>query len=234
MARSFVENKLHYLRYYYRGTGLVGILRKSLRTLLRPLYYREAYYILTRRLDEQETRDCTSTEWWDLETDCSIIESVEALHAIQHEIPASFRHSVTDFAVSLERGCVLVIVRRPKADEGGKLVVGYDISERGVCSIQGYERAISPEIAWGRYSEILPEYRGRRLHEMLVSVRFEYWRRNGVKKSGGTIEVHNRPSLLAGLRTGSTIVGTSAQVSVCGGLYTWRTPWEHIEASLRR
>lgn len=122
---------------------------------------------------------------------------------------------------------------RPKDTGAGKDVVGYNISQRGVFLVFGRTRRISPEFLFGRYTEVLPAHRGRKVQEALLRVRMAYCRAHGLKKRCGTIGVENRPSIIS-IRQSYTIAGTIERVSVLGGLFTWETPWERIEEVLYR
>ena len=133
----------------------------------------------------------------------------------------------------LEQGCVILLARRPKNNGSGKEVVGYAIYQQGVFSVFGHLRKISSDFLFTHYGEVLPEYRGQRIQQMSIRARIRYCRSNGIKKCCSSVGIYNRPSII-GRRGGSTITGTIEQVSVFGGLFKWETPWEKIEAALRR
>ncbi len=234
MARGFIEEKIHQLRYFYRGTGVKGVIREIARKLISPIYKREVHYLMVLNIESQEATDFVNQEEDSPGTECMTLESAESLRTVQSEIPSSFRYSVEDLKECLEQGCVVFLARRPRKSGSGKEVVGYSISQQGVFLALRHERRISPDIFFGRYIEILPEYRGQRIRQMITRVVIEYHRSKGVKKYYGTIEIYNRPSILASLRGGETRVGTFERVSVLGGLFKWQTPWERVEEALRQ
>ena len=234
MARSLIEEKIHQVRYFYRGTGVPGVVLQIARKLLAPIYHREVQYILIHSIESQDVADSVNEEGASPGTECIIVESSASLCAVESEIPSSFRYSVDDLKEHLEQGGIVFLARRPKNTGSGKEVVGYSISQRGVLSAFGRKRRISSDILFTHYTEVLPEYRGRRIQLMLVKARIEYCQRNRVKKRCTTVGTENRPSILAGMRVAQTIGGTIERVSVLGGLFVRETPWESIEEALRK
>jgi ribosomal protein S18 acetylase RimI-like enzyme len=224
-----VADKLHQLRYLYRAMGATGVVALAARKLLAPLYQREVRYIL---LQDLESPDVADPEDADTNAECIVLESPAALDDVQSEIPTSFRFTIEDFRERLERGCVVFLVRSPTTTGSGKEIVGYNISERGVFTAFDRARPVSPEIFYSHYTEILPEYRGRRIQQALVRARIEHCRNNGVRKRCTTVGTENRPGLVSGLRAGK-IVGTIERVSILCGLVVRETPWERIEQALR-
>lgn len=233
MARSLIEEKIHQLRYFYRGTGVTGVVLQIARKLIAPIYQREVQYILTKSVESQDAADPVNEEGDSPGTECIVLESSESLCAMETEIPSSFRYSVEDLKEHLEQGCTVFLARRPMITGSGKEVVGYNISQRGVFSAFGRKRRISSDIFFSHYTEVLPEHRGRKIQQLLVRARIEYCRINGLKKRCTTVGTENRPAILAGLRV-EKIAGTIVRVSVVGGLFVWETPWERIEEALRK
>jgi GNAT superfamily N-acetyltransferase len=233
MARGLIEETIHQLRYFCRGTGVTGAVHQIARKLIAPIYRRDVQYILLRSVESQDAAAPGNAEGDSPRTECITLESSGSLRALESEIPSSFRYSVEDLEEHLEQGCVVFLARRPKNTGSGKEVVGYNISQRGVFSAFGRTRRISSDVFFSRYTEVLPEYRGRRIQQILVRARIEYCRVHGLTKRCTTVGTENRPAILAGLRA-ETIAGTIEQVSVLGGLLVWETPWERIEDALRQ
>lgn len=234
MARNLIEEKIHQLRYFYRGTGVTGVVLQIARKLIAPFYQREVQYILIQSIESQDAADPVNKEGDSSGTECLILESSESLCAVESEIPSSFRYSVADLKEHLAQGCIVFLARRPKNTGSGKEVVGYNISQRGVFSAFGRKRRISSDILFTHYTEVLPEHRGQRIQQILIRARIEYCQMNRLKKRCATVGTENRPSILAAMRVAPTIVGTIERVSVLGGLFVWETPWERIEEALRK
>jgi GNAT superfamily N-acetyltransferase len=234
MARSLIAEKLHQLRYFYRGTGVTGVVLQIARHLLAPLYHREVQYILIQNIERQAAADPVNGEGESPGTECLLLESSEALGALAGEIPSSFRYSVADLKEYLEQGCLVFLARKPKDTGSGKEVVGYNISQRGVFSAFGRTRWVSSDILFAHYTEVLPEYRGRKIQQVLVRARIEYCQIHGVKKRCTAVGTENQPSIVAGMRVAPTVVGPIERVSVLGGFFVWETPWERIEEALRQ
>jgi len=108
------------------------------------IYSRQSQYITVKRLDVPAPEVfATGTA---SETECLIVDSVEALQAVGWEIPESFRDSVMELGKRVNRGCVVCLARRPRADGTGKEVVGYEIAERRVFSALGRRIAMGDEV----------------------------------------------------------------------------------------
>src|SRR5262245_41352023 len=105
--------------------------------------------------------------------------------------------------------------------------------ERGIFSALGRKGRIASDILFTHYEEILPEYHGQRLADVMRRALEVYCRAQRVTKRCSVVSPTNQPSLRSSLRSGYTIAGTVARVSILRGLFTWETPWESIEKVLR-
>lgn len=222
------------LRDLYRESGVTGLRRLIGRTLFTALYHREVQYILLKRVESQKAVSPAPGKEGGAGTECLIVESAAALQEVVREMPATMRDSVDTLKERLERGCAVILARRPRRSEAGQEVVGYNICERGVFSALGRKRKIASDILFAHYTEVLPEYRGQRIAEVISGAVDEYGRAHGLTKLCSVISPANQASLRAFLRAGYTIVGTVARVSILRGLFIWETPWERIEAALRQ
>lgn len=204
---------------------------RIVRRLLASLYQHQVQYIELRPLgDGRLDIEDVAAEHRGIE--CVPIESAEALQPFVDEFPTTLRDSVADLQERLAGGCIAFLVRRPRDVGDGMEVVGYNLSERGVFSAVGRRGRISPDLLFGHWGEILPQYRGQRLHLLMRAAREDYCRRNGIRATCGAIARDNQPSIRATARAGSQIVGVVRRISILRGLIVWETPWTRIERAL--
>jgi len=111
-------------------------------------------------------------------------------------------------------------------------VIGYGVYQQGVFPFLRGTGKVSAGLLYCHYVEVLPEYRGQRIHAVIAKAADAYGRRNGAKQNCATIPAHNRPSILSTLRAGSTVVGKVERVAILKGLLWWETPWEEVAAAL--
>jgi hypothetical protein len=228
------QRKRQHLQYLYRGGRVSAVLAWVVRALLAPLYQREARYVVARKIPERSPLDSVTREKESTNGECLTLESLEALRAVEGEIPSSLTYSVESLRKHLAQGCVVFLVFCLPRTRQERAFVGYGIYQRGVLSVLGREKTGPANMLFGRYREMLPEYRGQRYSDILRRARDEYCRRNGVQFLCGTISPDNRPSLKSSLtRGGYQIIGTVVRVSLLRGRFVWETPWEKIEAVLR-
>ena len=161
-------------------------------------------------------------------TECLIVDSPEALDAFAADICVSFRDSVAALKARLARGCVVCLARRPRSNGAGSVVVGYEIAERGIFSALGRRIAVSDDVIFSHYVEVLPEYRGQRIHRLLFSTRDHYFRQRGGRVVCGVCAPHNHASLQALHRDGATIVGTVERISLLRVFVLSYTPSHRI------
>jgi hypothetical protein len=177
--------------------------------IARALYSRQRQYITLKRLDPAGAPPTSP----DPETECLMVDSVEALDAVASEIPASLRDSVGELRRRIGAGCVVCLARRRRPD-GLRHVVGYEVSERGVFSALGRRIPVPPDVIFSHHAEVLPAYRGRRIHGLMFAARDAYVRQRGGRVIVGVCRPDNHASLQALRRDGATIVGAVERLSV--------------------
>jgi hypothetical protein len=168
----------------------------------------------------------------DAEVDCLVVDSVAGLAAVSPRFPPEFRDSAHRLQRRLGQGCVLTLARRRDAN-GVSHVVGYELAERGVFSALGRRRPASADVIFSHWAEVLPAYRGRRIHGLLFATRDAYFGARGAKIVVGVVSPKNRASLRALERAGSSVAGDVQRVELFGGVLAWDTPWERIDRVLQ-
>ena len=166
-------------------------------------------------------------------TECLIVDSPEALDAIAADICASFRDSVEALRARVARGCVVSVARRPRTDGRGSIVVGYEIAEPGVFSALGRRIPAPKDVIFSHYVEVLPAYRGQRIHRLLFATRDAYFRVRGGRVVCGVCAPQNQASLRALRRDGASIVGTVQRISLLRVFVLSYTPFDRIAQLLR-
>jgi len=219
--------KRQHIQYLYRGGGLPAVLAWAIRALLSPLYYREARYLVARKIPE------VGSETESLDGQCLTVESLEALRAVEGEISPAITYPLKRLRKYLAQGAVIFLIFRPQGPGQERAFVGYGIDQCGVLSVLGREKAAPFRILFTRYGQTLPEYRGQRYNDTLRVAREEYCRKHAIQFICGTVAPDNRSSLSVAARVGFHIVGTAVRVSILRGRFVWETPWEKIEAALR-
>jgi len=228
------QRKKQHIQYLYRGGGVPAVIAWAIRALLSPLYYREARYVLARKIPERTSLDSLDQEKKTTDSECLAIESLEALCAVEDEIPSTITYSLESLRKHVAQGCVILLLFCPKNPGPGRTFIGYGIYQRGVLSILGREKAVPFNILFSRYGETLPAYRGQRYRDILRITREEYCHKNGIQFLCATVAPDNQPSLKQALtRGGYQIIGTAVRVSLLRGRFVWETPWEKIEAALQ-
>lgn len=228
------QRKKRHLHYIYRGSGIFAVMGWVVRTALSPLYQREVRYLVVRKIPSRPRLDSGDEGKTHAKGECVTVESPEALRLIEKEIPSSLTYSLEDFRAYLTQGCVIFLVFTSKSEGRERALIGYGVYQRGVIAILGREKKSPFDLLFGRFREMLPEYRGQKYSDILRKTREEYCHRNGVKFLCGTIAPDNRPSLKSSLTQGGyQVVGTAERVSLLKGYFVWETPWEQIEATLQ-
>jgi hypothetical protein len=201
----------------------------ALRTAVAAVYSRQVQFITVKRLDLPSPRP---SSWAvDPETSCVIAESVEAVEALAGEIPATFRDSADELMRRVALGCVVCFARRKRSDGEGQEVVGYELAQRGIFSALGRRHFAGSDVVFSHWAEVLPAYRGRRIHGLLFAARDAYFRMRGVTMVVGVCAPKNRASLQALRRDGAVVVGRVKQIAVLGHV-VWDTPWPRIKHAL--
>jgi GNAT superfamily N-acetyltransferase len=203
--------------------ALLGQLRRTVRA---SLFSRQRQYITLKHIagDPGDTTPVAS----DGRTDVVVLDSPEALDAVAADICASFRDSVSALRARVARGCVVCVARRPRADGNGSVVVGYEIAERGIFSALGRRIAVPNDVIFSHYVEVLPAYRGQRIHRLLFATRDAYFRARGGRIVCGVCAPQNQASLRALRRDGATIVGTVERISLLRVFVLSYTPFDRI------
>ncbi len=195
------------------------------RTVTASVFSRQWQYITVKYIGATNgTAPITS----DGRTECLVVDSPQALDALAADICASFRDSVTELRERVARGCVVCLARRPRAGGGGSIVVGYEIAERGIFSALGRRIAVSSDVIFSHYVEVLPAYRGQRIHRLLFATRDGYFRARGGRVVCGVCAPHNHASLRALRRDGAAIVGTVERISLLRVFVLSYTPCDRI------
>lgn len=220
------DKKIRQLKFLYQGGGAGIALGQLIRAFGSPLYQREVRYVVARRVHEQSPYDSANSDG-----ECHILESVDALQAVESEIPSTIFHSIEGLKSRLERGCILFLAFAHEQFQ--RNFVGYSIEQRGVIATLGREFSVSPDILFNHYREFLPQYRGKKIKTLYVS-REEYCRQKGVKVRCTVVAPYNKAALRYVLNDGYEIVGTLSRVSLLSGLFVrWCTPWKEIENAIR-
>jgi GNAT superfamily N-acetyltransferase len=196
------------------------------RTVTASVFARHWQYITLKHIGD--TPDPSSAVLPDGRTECVALDSPEGLDAVAAEICASFRDSVEALRARVARGCVVCVARRRRTDGRGHIVVGYEIAERGVFSALGRRVAVSKDVVFSHYVEVLPAYRGQRIHHLLFSTRDAYFRARGGRVVCGVCAPHNQSSLRALERDGAAIVGTVERISLLRVFVLSYTPIDRI------
>jgi GNAT superfamily N-acetyltransferase len=161
-------------------------------------------------------------------TECLMVDSPEALDAIAADICASFRDSVGALRARVARGCVVSVARRPRTNGRGSIVVGYEIAEPGIFSALGRRIAVPKDVIFSHYVEVLPAYRGQRIHRLLFATRDAYFRARGGRVVCGVCAPQNQASLRALHRDGASIVGMVQRISLLRVFVLSYTPFDRI------
>ena len=196
------------------------------RTVTASVFARQRQYITLKHIGD--ARDATAAIAQDGRTECLVVDSPDALDAVAADICASFRDSVGALRARVARGCVVCLARRPRADGRGSVVVGYEIAERGIFSALGRRIAAPSDVIFSHYVEVLPMYRGQRIHRLLFATRDAYFRERGGRVVCGVCAPHNHASLRALERDGATIVGTVERISLLRIFVLSYTPFDRI------
>jgi GNAT superfamily N-acetyltransferase len=162
-----------------------------------------------------------------------MVDSPRLLEAFAPEIPKTFRDSVEELRRRVAQGCVLSLARRARLDGTGWDVIGYELAERGIFSALERRTPVAADVIFSHWSEVLPAFRGQRVHGLLFATRDAYFRARGGRVVVGVCAPWNRASLKALHRDGAVIAGAVERIDLLRGRLTWETPWARIEAALR-
>ena len=210
--------------------GHVPYRLSTLRVAAAAIYCRQVQYITVKRLDLPGP----TSQPRDHETTCVIADSEEAVAALASEIPATFRDSADELVRRVAVGCVACFARRKRAAGDGYEVVGYELAQRGIFSALGRRNFAGHDVVFSHWAEVLPQYRGRRIHGLLFAARDAYFRARGATMVVGVCAAKNRASLQALRRDGAVVVGRVKQIALLGHLIVWETPWPRVKHALDR
>lgn len=206
--------------------------RSLVRASATSIYCRQRQLITIQPIGAAEPAAAAGETSTDRKIQCVTVATRDAFAAIAAHVPADFRDSADELARRVAQGCVVSLALR-RTDDGGLQIVGYELAERGVFSAMGRRHAAPAEIVFSHWAEVLPAYRGQRIHARLFAARDAYFSRHGGRFVCGVVAPKNRASLQALTRAGSFVVGAVTRVSLFGGLLAWETPRERIEQALR-
>ncbi len=165
----------------------------------------------------------------------AVVESLHELEALAPEFPAGL--SLDKLRRWLEPGRIAILARRPVGETAARQVVGYRVCERGVLkSSLGPHQRIAPAFLFIHYAEVLAEYRGQRIAELLRECSHRFAVRRGITWTCGVVGLGNAASLAAHLRpgTGQRVVTTIHKLSFFGGWIVVRTRGRSVAAALNR
>jgi hypothetical protein len=232
-VNSRLRQHCQQLELLYRERGLAQGLHHLARALLAAFYHREVQYILVKKVASQEAVSPVPGEESGTGTECVIVESAAVLQEVVREMPATLRDSVEQLKARVEQGCLVLLAYRPPRSGVNRDLIGYMLCERGIFSALGRKGKISSDILFTHYQEVLPEYRGQRIADVMRRAPEVYCRAQGLTKRCAVVSSTNEPSIRSTLRSGYMIAGTVTRVSILRGRFTWETPWEKIEKVLR-
>jgi len=212
---------------------MLGVLDQLGRRVLAALYSRDAQYIFVRKIEPPRALASRSEASEALGITCIFVESAAALREIEDDIPWPFRDSRDELQRRLAQGCSVILAQRPKPSGVGHELIGYGINEPAVFSALGRRGKLPSNILFNHYLEIVPEYRGLRIADVMRRAMDEYCRAHGFTMRCTVVSPDNRASLRSHYRAGLIHAGTVARVSLLRGLFVWETPWRKIERAVR-
>jgi len=234
MARKFLQNAWHQLKYIYRSSGLRGITAEVLRELISAMYRRNVGHLIMYRVDPHGAGSQAVDDTLPLRIRHVVVESEAALMPFESELSHEIKYSVSQLRTALRTGSVLFLMRRPREDGTGHEVLGYSLHEPGVVVLFGRRYPVSPDILFLHYTEVLPDYRGLHIALHIAEVVAAYSRAAGITRWCSWIGTTNLSALKARERIGWTDVGRIRQIRLLGGLVTRQTSWQEVEDSLGR
>jgi len=229
MVIATIKREWRYLVYLYRGSGVIEIIRHIARKLITLIYERQVEHITVRRVHGQDPVEPGRIEGNNSTTDGLSVERLESLHYMWSEI--SHLGSSDNLTNRLQRGAIVFLAIRKTGS--GRQLVGYGIFQRGIFWVHGRAAEVSSDVLFSRYIEVLAEYPGQRVFQLIRETSIEYCKNHGLKRLYSVVPTNNRPSIQALTWNGDEVVGIVERISILRGLYRWETPWERIEAALR-
>jgi ribosomal protein S18 acetylase RimI-like enzyme len=216
-----------------RERGLRRTVVEVLRVLTTSVWHHEMVFV-RGRIIEGRTSSESNEEVDDSAVECTILQAPFALEQVKQEIPASFRDSPDDLKKRLEEGCIVILARQQREGTQRHEVLGYLIAEKGSFSALGRKRKAGPDVLYGHYIEVLPEYRQKGIANLLVRAMEDYARSNGLRRYYALVSPKNPVARKILERHRHEWLGKVERVSILRGLYVWETPWEEIEKTLKK
>lgn len=164
--------------------------------------------------------------------ECGVADSVASIRALAHEIPSAFRDTGAELERLVASGNVVCFARRRSDDGGPTEIVGYELAERGIFSALGRRLRVDCDVIFSHWAEVLPAYRGQRIHRALFATRDAYFRERGGALVCGVCRPGNRASLRALRRDGWRVIGAIQRIALFR-ITLWRTSDAAIERSIR-
>ena len=193
--------------------------------IIAPIYKHEIGYItLTDEFSNKKYRD-------NKETECIVLKTPESLKVWENKISNLIPVSQLRKHLADEIGNCVIFATRPNSSGSGRNVVAYRKVQQGVFSdVWGIKGKLSSDTLFINNTEVLPEYRGKRINRMLMDATQAYCRQNGINKYIGVIGSYNQPSITHSLRwKGTKILGTIELFSLFGGLYKRVTSGDEVK-----
>ena len=185
------------IRYLRRGIGVRRTVSRVCRKVIAPVYRYETGYVVVRDVPERSSSDRLNEGGENRVDDCVVLDSLDDLRAVERYIPKSISISNVRSHLALDPGSVVILARHSGAGALGDGVVGYRTCRRGQFSAFWVEGRIADDVLFVVNTEVLPQYRGKRIQSRIRAATFEYCRRRGIRKICGHVSAHNRPSIVA-------------------------------------
>jgi len=159
------------------------------------------------------------------------VQSSASLWPFENEIPNSFRDSADRLKRRLDEGCLIIFAL--KRTEGQRhAILGYILAERGVFSALGRKLKIGPDVLFGHYIEVLPQYRHSGITKCLLNAMDDYCFKHGITKYCGSVSSRNSAAMAALASKSHEIIGKVEKISIFRGMFVWETPSDVIKKAI--
>jgi ribosomal protein S18 acetylase RimI-like enzyme len=228
-----ILKKWHWLIYWYHISPKVMIKKLAQKTIA-PIYQHKIAYITLRK-----PIDFSLPNHKNLCTECTVLKTVEFFQKFENKKPDLFPVFENVSFSELKRGLsdypdsIVILAVRPDSSGLQNKIIGYRWCQVGIFSAFGVKYNTSHDILYVLNTEVLPEYRGQRINQIMMEATHQYCRQNRLNKIVGVIETYNLPSLKQILRwKEAKIIGKFEMLSIFGGLYRRVTPWDKVKEYL--
>ncbi|MEZ4501043.1 MAG: hypothetical protein R3C39_00245 [Dehalococcoidia bacterium] len=224
------RRKLGRFAYYRRSRGLGGAIWLLVLSLLKPIYFRDAFEVSVRRRGPDWSRETHPGEGTVHLAFLRSPQDYDAAESAMH--PYVRRQGLREFLA--EGGDRYVALTEFSDEEHPPQYVGFRMFEHGKFSIYeyGYGGALPSNFVMNLEAGIAPEFRGHRLHARGRKESYEYQDSIGVDSMVSVVRAHNTSSLRSGGQAwaGTTHerLGTFAITSWFGGLRRSTPNWEDL------